>query len=684
MPRVLHFYSRVLCSDPPPDTLLLQGPLMVHVLALPWDTLMVHVLAPPWDALMVHVLAPPWNALMVHVLAPLWDAQMASVLPVIPLTADAATAPAGGPSPFVLVKPQSKPGAELCGAADFIGALAVMQADFIGALAVMQADFIGALAVMQADFIGALAVMQADFIGALAVMQADFIGALAVMQADFIGALAVMQADFIGALAVMQADFIGALAGGCAPVEALWGMVGSVVDALTSPDISTGLHSEVLCNLMLLSQRTRGASQSAALAQASGTANHQAVYQQMWNELELVGRAYQDTSPNHFSLAQELVTKAAVQRNPGGSDPAGDSSEERKAAQAAATAAATAAMELLPAHKRKRMTVAPGALAAAKFPEVQRDGSGMPVMPISLGPSLRVLRLGNVDPRPTFHSENYIWPVKYRSERHYASCKDPDARVVYTCEIVDGGGVPEFRVTAADAPEEPISSLATLVALTRTKQAPIATVRTPGVEGPFAAADTRIRNGAATVSGPEMFGFAHPTIHRLILELPGVESCTKYVGARVLHAKPEIKQSETKSAGKGELAAAAESLQGAHAAGTGELGPAGQDDALMSAEEVDDALGVGGEMEDDYLFCMMRAPRHGFGVEKTAAAPCTNPGNGATDVEELVSEHTAVTDAEICLSFPPKFRQVKGDSLFSEYWVAKLKKQKRETDFNIE
>lgn len=181
-----------------------------------------------------------------------------------------------------------------------------------------------------------------------------------------------------------------------------------------------------------------------------------------------------------------------------------------------------------------------------------------------------------------------------------------------------------------------------------------------------------------------MFGFAHPTIHRLILELPGVESCTKYVGARVLHAKPEIKQSETKSAGKGELAAATESLQVSHAADTEELGPTGQDGALtLSAEEEEDAPG-GGEGVDDYLFCMMRAPGHGFSVENKAAAPCTNPGNGATDVEEPVPEYTAVTDAEICLSFPPKFRQVKGESLFSEYWVAKLKKQKKETDFNIE
>lgn len=31
-----------------------------------------------------------------------------------------------------------------------------------------------------------------------------------------------------------------------------------------------------------------------------------------------------------------------------------------------------------------------------------------------------------------------------------------------------------------------------------------------------------------TVSGPEMFGFAHPTIAKLIQELPGAERCPRY------------------------------------------------------------------------------------------------------------------------------------------------------------
>jgi len=32
-----------------------------------------------------------------------------------------------------------------------------------------------------------------------------------------------------------------------------------------------------------------------------------------------------------------------------------------------------------------------------------------------------------------------------------------------------------------------------------------------------------------TVSGPEMFGYAHPSIAKLIQDLPGAEQCEKYL-----------------------------------------------------------------------------------------------------------------------------------------------------------
>lgn len=39
-------------------------------------------------------------------------------------------------------------------------------------------------------------------------------------------------------------------------------------------------------------------------------------------------------------------------------------------------------------------------------------------------------------------------PVGFKSMRSYASMKQPDKRIQYCCEILDGGAAPEFRLTA--------------------------------------------------------------------------------------------------------------------------------------------------------------------------------------------------------------------------------------------
>jgi hypothetical protein len=60
---------------------------------------------------------------------------------------------------------------------------------------------------------------------------------------------------------------------------------------------------------------------------------------------------------------------------------------------------------------------------------VQRDASGAPLLPINLGPSLQIINLGTVDTRKGFHSENYIWPIGFRSKRLYTSMLSNDAKV---------------------------------------------------------------------------------------------------------------------------------------------------------------------------------------------------------------------------------------------------------------
>ncbi|KAG6543987.1 hypothetical protein Mapa_014611 [Marchantia paleacea] len=150
--------------------------------------------------------------------------------------------------------------------------------------------------------------------------------------------------------------------------------------------------------------------------------------------------------------------------------------------------------------------------------EVPRDIHGRPIFPIKLGPSLQVYDLGKVVwNRPAFHSEKYIWPAGYKSRRAYASMLNSENRIFYWCEIVDDGQAPEFRLTPEDDENNPVIGISATAVWT-------VVVKRVGL--------LRLEEGGkktfANVSGPEYFGFANPTIARLIQQLPNSEKCSKY------------------------------------------------------------------------------------------------------------------------------------------------------------
>jgi len=162
--------------------------------------------------------------------------------------------------------------------------------------------------------------------------------------------------------------------------------------------------------------------------------------------------------------------------------------------------------EYAPINKRRRCE------------EVPRDAHGRPVYPIKLGPSLQVYDLGKIIwNRPNFHSEKYIWPSGYKSRRAYASMLNSENRIFYRCEIVDDGQAPEFRLTPEDDQSNPVVGISATAVWT-------VVVKRVGA--------LRIEEGGkktfANVSGPEYFGYANPTIARLIQQLPNAEKCTKY------------------------------------------------------------------------------------------------------------------------------------------------------------
>ena len=58
--------------------------------------------------------------------------------------------------------------------------------------------------------------------------------------------------------------------------------------------------------------------------------------------------------------------------------------------------------------------------------------------------------------RPLYHTEKNFFPIGYKSLREHNSQLTLGHRCQYTCEILDGGPKPQFRVTPGDDPKNPI------------------------------------------------------------------------------------------------------------------------------------------------------------------------------------------------------------------------------------
>ena len=126
--------------------------------------------------------------------------------------------------------------------------------------------------------------------------------------------------------------------------------------------------------------------------------------------------------------------------------------------------------------------------------------------------NLKIANLGVIEhERKAFFAKN-ITPIGFKSERLYTSFVHPNRRCVYTNEVLDGGEMPLFRVTCADAPDEPI-------------------VRTSS-SACWKEIGERIKslyperhNSIVSVSGPDKFGLAMREVKDLIDQLPNADKC---------------------------------------------------------------------------------------------------------------------------------------------------------------
>ncbi|KAJ2734980.1 hypothetical protein IW152_001962 [Coemansia sp. BCRC 34962] len=154
---------------------------------------------------------------------------------------------------------------------------------------------------------------------------------------------------------------------------------------------------------------------------------------------------------------------------------------------------------------------------ASKIRSVQpvpRDEDGKYEMPIQVG-VLTVLSLGTVVwDREAYHNERYIWPVGYTVQREYYSMTCPDRHVIYTCWVADGGSGPQFHVEPEDMPGSPVVASTATGAWTAVLRAVNQLIQ---------------REHSNSASGPDYFGFSHPTIAKMIQDLPGAERCRAYI-----------------------------------------------------------------------------------------------------------------------------------------------------------
>ncbi|SAM01871.1 hypothetical protein [Absidia glauca] len=181
--------------------------------------------------------------------------------------------------------------------------------------------------------------------------------------------------------------------------------------------------------------------------------------------------------------------------------------------------------------KRSKMSKIPA--KTRRVQPIERDEAGNPILPQQIG-VLTVLKLGSIEPhREAFHNERYIFPVGYTVSRTYPSMVDPTKNTVVTSTIVDGGDGPRFHVEAEDMPGQPIIANSATGAWT-------VVVRKSN--------EIRHRDHSNSASGPDYYGFKHPTIAKMIQDLPGATELQDYVWQPFEEMEPK--------AAKGVMAAA--------------------------------------------------------------------------------------------------------------------------------
>ncbi|KAI9498731.1 F/Y rich C-terminus-domain-containing protein, partial [Zychaea mexicana] len=162
----------------------------------------------------------------------------------------------------------------------------------------------------------------------------------------------------------------------------------------------------------------------------------------------------------------------------------------------------------------KRSKMSRAVTKTRRVQPVDRDENGNVKLPQQIG-VLTVVKLGKiVHDRDAFHNERYIFPVGFTVERTYPSMINPHSNTSIVSTILDGGDGPRFHIVAADMPDQPIIANSATGAWT-------VVVRRSN--------EIRHREHSNSASGPDYYGFKHPTIAKMIQDLPNADKLRYYV-----------------------------------------------------------------------------------------------------------------------------------------------------------
>jgi hypothetical protein len=248
-------------------------------------------------------------------------------------------------------------------------------------------------------------------------------------------------------------------------------------------------------------------------------------------------------------MARLRVLSAKLAITLGAAEPSATTATAPVAATATTAATATMKVEEL-GRKRKKKAANPEAVRAAqarRYHDVARHADGSPVLPFTVFRGLVVHALGKVvADKKHFHSKKYIWPVGFRSTREYTAMGDTSKKAQYVQEIIaadDGDGDrPLFRVTCLEEGKPPVAITA------ETSSGVWAAVLKKVNDSREAEGDGK--RSFTQLSGPEQFGLSHPTVIKLLQELPGADKLEKYEMVTLEPTEPAAKKKKKREKDK--------------------------------------------------------------------------------------------------------------------------------------